>query len=43
MQLRHLRFEDFLEAIVRVALACSLPTDYELEEAGAADAGVLSH
>jgi len=36
---RHLRFHDFLEAVVRTALSIALPTDVELEEAGARDAG----
>lgn len=34
-----LSFEDFLEALVRVAAAKAMPTDSDLEEAGAADSG----
>jgi len=39
--LRHLTRTDFLEAIVRLALLCALPTDDEIAEAGAADAGAF--
>ena len=38
-QMRTLMFEDFLEAIVRVAALVALPTDEEINESGAADAG----
>ena len=37
--MRNLLFEDFLEAIVRVAALIALPTLEEIEVAGAADAG----
>jgi len=39
MKLRHLTPTDFLEALVRLSLLLALPTDLEVEEAGAADAG----
>ena len=35
----HLTFEDFLEALVRVACMKSFPTDRQIEQAGCADAG----
>ena len=38
-RLRNLHFEDFLEALVRIACIIALPTDWELSEAGAQDAG----
>ena len=38
-KLRHLNFMDFCEALVRLACVIALPTDAELEEAQAADAG----
>jgi CRP-like cAMP-binding protein len=38
---RNLFFEDFLEAVVRVACAIALPTDAELSASGAADAGAF--
>ena len=37
----HLSFEDFLEAIVRMATMKALPFDDEIAEAGCADAGQL--
>jgi len=39
MRLRQLSFEDFLEAIVRLAYVCALPTLDEVHETGAADGG----
>jgi hypothetical protein len=39
IRLRHLFPVDFLEALVRMATMISLPTDEEIEEVGAADAG----
>jgi hypothetical protein len=39
VRLRHLFYEDFLEAIVRLSTMCSLPTDEDIQEAGAMDAG----
>lgn len=39
--MRSLSFEDFFEALVHVSLMKALPTDEEVEEAGALDAGVL--
>ena len=39
-RLRHLLYSDFLEAVVRLATMAALPTDLEIEEAGARDAGV---
>ena len=41
MRLRHLFPVDFLEALVRMAITLALPTDMDIEEAGAADAGEL--
>ena len=38
-RLRHLSRHDFQEALVRMATMVALPTDEEIEEAGAADAG----
>ena len=38
-KLRHITPTDFLEALVRLSLVVALPTDLELEEAKAADAG----
>ena len=38
-RLRHLFAADFLEALVRLATMIALPTDEEIEEAGAVDAG----
>lgn len=35
----NLLFEDFLEALVRIACMIALPTEWELQEAGAEDAG----
>jgi len=40
-KLESLSFEDFFEALVHVSLMKALPTDEEVEEAGALDAGVL--
>ena len=40
-RLRHLSLYDFIEAIVRLATYVPLPTDSELEELNAADAGEL--
>ena len=40
-KLRHMTFCDFLEGLVRMATILALPTDIEVEEAGAADAGDL--
>ena len=42
-KMRHLSFVDFCEAIVRVACIMALPTDVELEAAGAFDAGEFLH
>lgn len=39
MRLRNLTFEDFLEAVVRVAHSIALPTDVEIQEAKVQDAG----
>jgi len=39
VKLRHLTSVDFLEALVRLSMTLSLPTDLELDEAGAKDAG----
>ena len=39
MKLRHLSPTDFLEALVRMSIMVALPTDMEIEEAGAQDAG----
>lgn len=39
LALRHMLFLDFLEALVRLSLMLALPTDGDLEETGAADAG----
>ena len=39
IQLRHLTFTDFLEALVRLSMNCALPTDDDIEETGASDAG----
>ena len=39
IRLRHLFPVDFLEALVRMATMISLPTDEEIEEVGATDAG----
>ena len=36
---RNLHFEDFLEVLVRIACTVALPTDMELAESGAEDAG----
>jgi hypothetical protein len=36
---RHMFFEDFLEGLVRLSTMIALPTDMEIEEVGAADAG----
>ena len=41
MRLRHLFFEDFLEALVRMASVVALPTVEEVEAAGAEDAGAF--
>ena len=38
-RLWHLSFCDFLEAIVRLSISCALPTNVEIDKAGAADAG----
>ena len=40
-RLRNLFFEDFLEALVRVACVIALPTDSELAESGAANTGQI--
>ena len=37
--LRHLFYPDFLEALVRLSMTIALPTDFDIFEAGAADAG----
>ena len=39
IRLRHMFFEDFLEALVRMSTLMAFPTDEELAEVGAADAG----
>lgn len=39
--LRHLSLGDFYEALVRIATLIALPTDEEIDEAGAQDAGDL--
>jgi len=39
LKLRQLLIEDFLEALVRLSYVVALPTDEEVEEAGAIDAG----
>ena len=39
VRMRHLFFEDFLEAIVRLASLCALPTDEDVASAGSQDAG----
>ena len=39
LKLRNMYFEDFLEALVRVACVMALPNDEEIEEAKALDAG----
>ena len=41
--MRHMSFVDFCEAIVRIACIVALPTDVELEAAGAFDAGEFLH
>ena len=38
-KVRNMMFEDFLEALVRVASVIALPTDVEVKQAGAEDAG----
>ena len=38
-KLRNMMFEDFLEALVRLACVLALPTDMEVRQAGAGDAG----
>jgi hypothetical protein len=38
-RLRHMHFLDFLEALVRVSIMSAMPTDMDLSEAGATDAG----
>ena len=40
-RLRHMGPRDFMEAVVRLATAMSLPTDMEVEESGAKDAGAF--
>ena len=40
-QLMHLTFEDFLEMLVRLASAKAMPTDEELQQAGARDGGAF--
>ena len=39
IRLRHLMFEDFLEALVRMATMMAFPTKIEIEEVGASNAG----
>ena len=39
VRLRHLFFEDFMEALVRLSTMVALPTDAEVRELGAKDAG----
>ena len=39
IKLRNMHFEDFLEALVRIACVIAQPTDTELAESGAEDAG----
>lgn len=41
MRLRHLFPTDFLEGLVRMSTMVALPTDFDIFEAGAADAGEL--
>jgi len=41
IRMRHLFFCDFLEALVRMSMTIALPTDFDIAEAGAADAGEL--
>ena len=38
-RLRHLTFHDFLEALVRLSMLIALPTNDDLQETGAVDAG----
>jgi len=40
IRMRHLHFEDFLEALCRLSALLALPTDDDLEEVGSEDAGV---
>lgn len=42
-KMRQLAFEDWLEALVRLACTMALPTDAELDAAGAQDAGEFLH